>query len=979
MKRFAWIAAGGLLAGACLSCSPAGKPAGVASLEDLKTARFGVVSGTVADQIVLNRFPEATFGYYPSPLDACLAVLKGKETAAAYDEPILRNIQAQNPGLKILPEMISVDQYAMAVRPDDRELKDAADALLAELRADGRYDEMKARWFPEKGKPAPMPEMAWEAPNGILDFGTCAVTEPFSFIDDSRRVVGFDVELASRLARRLGRELRIHNMEFGAMIPSLLSGKTDLIAACITVTEERAKSVLFTEPVYRGGIAAAVRDSAVAGAAPAFSGLADVAEKRIAVMVGSTHDKHITANFPRAEILRMDNAPDMLAALKSGKCEAAIFDANAGRLYREDDPSLAVLAEKIFIENLGFGFADVRLRDAFNAFLGELRATGELDEIRRKWEGDDGAAAIPDLPEGGENGRLRIATTTVDIPFSYTREEKPCGIDLELALRFAARQGLKPQIQPLPFASLIAAVASGKADLICDGITITEERAKQVAFSDAYYQSAADALTLKEHLDGGNRPEETGSKPDIAEAVIGAMTGSTGEALVRERFPRAGIHLFDDVMDAVAALKARKVDYVITAYTTALQAARANPDLAVLPEEYNQAWAAIAVHKDNPRLLERINAVLEEMRDDGTLEEIISHWVRPDGSPYVKTEVPRASGWPALRVAVAANREPMGFIEDNKIVGLDPELIERIAFKLGRPVVFTDMKFSALIAALESGKADVVCSNLTATEERRRRVAFSEGYYVNPQVMMTLKDRPPAAGAALRPSWPARLKKSFVDNIIREKRYLLIWNGLKVTALIAVLSALLGTLLGALICLMRMGRNRALKAFAKAYISLLRGIPQVVLLMLMFYVVFAPLDVSGVAVAIFTFALNFAAYVSEMFRAGIESVKRGQVEAGVAMGFSRFRTFVHIVLPQAVQRILPVFKGEFVALVKMTAIVGYIAVQDLTKASDIIRSRTFDAFFPLVMVAVLYFILAWGLTSLLEMIRVRVNPKRRRP
>ena len=149
--------------------------------------------------------------------------------------------------------MSSVDQYAMAVRPDDRELKDAADALLAELRADGRYDEMKARWFPEKGKPAPMPEMAWEAPNGILDFGTCAVTEPFSFIDDSRRVVGFDVELASRLARRLGRELRIHNMEFGAMIPSLLSGKTDLIAACITVTGGRPRAFSSPSPSTAAG------------------------------------------------------------------------------------------------------------------------------------------------------------------------------------------------------------------------------------------------------------------------------------------------------------------------------------------------------------------------------------------------------------------------------------------------------------------------------------------------------------------------------------------------------------------------------------------------------------------------------------------------------------------------------------------------------------------------------------------------------
>jgi len=113
-----------------------------------------------------------------------------------------------------------------------------------------------------------------------------------------------------------------------------------------------------------------------------------------------------------------------------------------------------------------------------------------------------------------------------------------------------------------------------------------------------------------------------------------------------------------------------------------------------------------------------------------------------------------------------------------------------------------------------------------------------------------------------------------------------------------------------------------------------------------------------------------------MFRTSIESVKKGQTEAGIALGFSKVGTFIHIVLPQAVQRVLPVYKGEFIALVKMTAIVGYIAVQDLTKASDIIRSRTFDAFFPLIMVAVLYFILAWLLTLVLEAIQVGTAPKR---
>jgi polar amino acid transport system substrate-binding protein len=151
-----------------------------------------------------------------------------------------------------------------------------------------------------------------------------------------------------------------------------------------------------------------------------------------------------------------------------------------------------------------------------------------------------------------------------------------------------------------------------------------------------------------------------------------------------------------------------------------------------------------------------------------------------------------------------------------------------------------------------------------------------------------------------------------------------------------------------------------------------------VLLMLTFYVIFASVNISPVLVAVLAFGMNFAAYVSEMFRSGIEGVDRGQSEAGTAMGFTRTQTFGFIVLPQMIQRILPVYKGEFISLVKMTSIVGYIAVQDLTKASDIIRSRTFDPFFPLIMIAVLYFVIAWVLMQALEYLERMTDPKYRR-
>jgi polar amino acid transport system substrate-binding protein len=150
------------------------------------------------------------------------------------------------------------------------------------------------------------------------------------------------------------------------------------------------------------------------------------------------------------------------------------------------------------------------------------------------------------------------------------------------------------------------------------------------------------------------------------------------------------------------------------------------------------------------------------------------------------------------------------------------------------------------------------------------------------------------------------------------------------------------------------------------------------LLMLIFYVGFARIDVNPLLVAIIAFGMNFAAYVAEMFRSGVEGVDRGQHEAGIAMGFTPVQTFFYIILPQAVRRILPVYRGEFISLVKMTSIVGYIGVQDLTKASDIIRSRTFEAFFPLVMVALIYFLVIWVLGWALDAIDRRTDPAWRR-
>ena len=219
------------------------------------------------------------------------------------------------------------------------------------------------------------------------------------------------------------------------------------------------------------------------------------------------------------------------------------------------------------------------------------------------------------------------------------------------------------------------------------------------------------------------------------------------------------------------------------------------------------------------------------------------------------------------------------------------------------------------------------------------------------------------------------LTESFTNNLIVEDRYRMILDGLQVTLIITFCSTVLGTILGGLVCWMRMSRKAWLREVAKVYIELMHGTPVLVLLMLMYYVVMAPLDATGITVAIVTFAISTSASISELLRTTIQGIDRGQTEAGLALGYSRRLTFFRIVLPQVVKAVLPVYQGEVVTLLKETSIVGFIAVTDMAHASDLIRSRTFDAFFPIIMAAVIYFIIAWFIGLLLTSLVKRQHTK----
>ncbi|MCR4735534.1 MAG: amino acid ABC transporter permease [Treponema sp.] len=208
--------------------------------------------------------------------------------------------------------------------------------------------------------------------------------------------------------------------------------------------------------------------------------------------------------------------------------------------------------------------------------------------------------------------------------------------------------------------------------------------------------------------------------------------------------------------------------------------------------------------------------------------------------------------------------------------------------------------------------------------------------------------------------------------MISGQSYMLILEGLGVTLLIAICAILIGTVLGFAFALMKISDSKILRGIANLYTTVLRGLPLATQLMIFYFVVFAPLHMPKLLVAIISYGLNSGAYCTEIFRAGIQGVDQGQMEAGRSLGLSKWQTLFKIIFPQAIKATLPTYTSEFIVLIKETSVASFIAVRDMTKAGDMIRNATYNAWIPLLTCAVIYLILTVGLTKLFGLVEKRM-------
>ena len=221
------------------------------------------------------------------------------------------------------------------------------------------------------------------------------------------------------------------------------------------------------------------------------------------------------------------------------------------------------------------------------------------------------------------------------------------------------------------------------------------------------------------------------------------------------------------------------------------------------------------------------------------------------------------------------------------------------------------------------------------------------------------------------------LKAQFILNFITDDRWMSLLRGLFVTLKITFFAVILGFVLGFSVAIVRnvyenTKKLKILNFICNIYLTVIRGTPVVVQLLIIYFVIFSSISIDKSIAAILAFGINSGAYQAEIFRSGINSIPKGQMEAGRSLGFSYAQTMVNIIMPQAIKNVLPTLGNEFIVLMKETSVAGYIALEDLTKAGDVIRSRTYSAMMPFLAVALLYLIMVMFFTYLLKLFERRL-------
>lgn len=705
----------------------------------------------------------------------------------------------------------------------------------------------------------------------------------------------------------------------------------------------------------------------------------DFKNARLGVIAGTPAELATKKEYPDAEHRYFLSLSDMLIALKTKKIDGFILNKLFYYGFSWEIDNITYIEQPIGKqEEYSYVFSQNdrghTLKSEMDDYVASLRESGELAALHEKWFSEvrpDDDLDYSQLP--ATNGVIRVAAGSDNKPFLYKQNGEFTGYEVEVLIKFAKEHGYAIEMTEVNFDGMLAGVNSGKYDIGAFAINYTEEREESTLFSEPTIAGELVVFT--------SRTEKKKTIEDVKNGTIGILTGSIYNGIISEKLPDVTIKNFSTPSDVILAMEQGKVDCYIEDDTFYYGVIWEKDNITYTETDINKYNLAVALSKElDPEIKSQLNEFIINSKNNGVLEDLNTKWFsgkEPKEHPDYKN-LPATNG--VIRVAVDPSMKPNVYKKGSQCSGFEMELITMFAEEYGYAIDLYEVAFASVLAGLSTNKYDMSLCGISITEERKETMDFSEPYYVGTALLIYTKDIDENKSIG---EFFAGLKDSFSKTFIREDRWKLIVEGICVTLLISICAAVSGTVIG--FGLFLLGRSdikiirKIARGFAKVYARIVNGTPIVVILMILFYVVFASArNMSGIVIAIIGFAITFGSFVCNHMTVSVNSIDYGQTEAAYALGYTKNKTFFRIIFPQAASIFLPSYVGQAVELIKATAVVGYIAVNDLTKMGDIIRSNTYEAFFPLIAVAVIYFLLTWIMSLLLSLIQRKYQPKRRK-
>ena len=678
--------------------------------------------------------------------------------------------------------------------------------------------------------------------------------------------------------------------------------------------------------------------------------------------------------FPNANFTYSTSASDAYLAVSSGKADAFVY----GKLYMqyaiasESLDDLAILDGVVDTADIAAGVNPKKkaLVKPINEFIKQIKADGTLDDMYKRWV-VNADTKMPDIAKANNpKTKIRFGTSGMLVPMNYIANDKQLtGFDVEFMKRLALYLNADFTIETMSYDALISSLQTDRLDVAVSDLNITDERKEVILFSDSYMTSETAVIMKSDRIASSGKID---SLDDIDGKNVGYAEGSAYLDKIKSRFPNSQTYPYMSYAELIQALQNGRIDAYITDEPMAKFQMKETTGIKTIDEMITTDRYGFILNKNNTELCDEINKVLAEFRDNGTLDRLKKKWVEGEGDEKIELDDTADTSRGTLRVSTCLDSIPFAYLADNEIVGYDIELIRLIAQRLGYKVEITEYQFEMIINAIVSEKEDIAVGCITYTPERAESVLFTDSTYDSGTVAMIADSSVKQAG------FFENLAGSFERTIIRENRWKLIVDGLLVTIELSLLSMIFGTLLGFAFSFPLRSKNKLISRTASIISTILDGLPLLIILMVLYYIIFAKTNLSAITIGVIGLSLDFANSVAGTLNTGVKAVDKGEIEAAVSMGYKKRQIFTKIIFPQAANHMFPHYAGSVISLVKGTSIIGYITVEDLTKAGDIIRARTFEAFFPLVLTAVIYFIIARILVAVLSVFAKKLNPKRRK-